>query len=106
VSGLWWLVVGMGAITFALRLLPILFSDRADLPPILRRGLRMVPAAVLSALIVPDLLLRDGQVVVSAANPRLLAGLLAALVAWRTKNIALTLIAGMVALWLAAAVLA
>ena len=104
-SGLWWLVLGMGAITYAFRLLPILLSGRGDLPPILRRGLRMVPAAVLSALIVPDLLLHDGHLALSVTNPRLLAGLLAALVAWRTKNIALTLITGMLVLWLAAAAL-
>ncbi len=104
-SGPWWLVIGMGAITYALRLLPILLLGRGDPPPILRRGLRLVPAAILSALIVPDLLLHDGQLAFRAANPRLLGGLLATLVAWRTKNIALTLVAGMVGLWLTAAFL-
>ena len=33
-------------------------------------------------------------------NLRLPAGLLAALVAWRTRNVLLTITAGMVALWL------
>ena len=103
-NGLWWLILGMGAITYALRLLPIALSGRGELPPLMRRGLRMVPAAVLSALIVPDLLVHDAPTL-SLVNPRLFAGLSAVLVAWRTRNIALTLLVGMAALWLSAALL-
>jgi len=35
----------------------------------------------------------------SLGNFRLLAGLVGALVAWRTRNVLLTLAAGMLALW-------
>lgn len=104
-SQIWLLMAGMGLITFALRLLPILLSSRRDPPPLVLAGLRMVPAAVLSALIVPDLLLSDAAAAPGAANPRLLAGGLAILVAWRTRNTALTLIAEMGDLWLMNAIL-
>jgi branched-subunit amino acid transport protein len=95
----------MGVITFALRAAPIVLAGRGELPGALRRGLRMVPAAVLSALIVPDLLMHDTAPSIELINPRLIAGLLAGLIAWRTKSIALTLVVGMAALWIASALM-
>jgi branched-subunit amino acid transport protein len=38
--------------------------------------------------------------ILSPAHPRLLAGALAALIAWRSRNALLAIAAGMVALWL------
>jgi branched-subunit amino acid transport protein len=52
----------------------------------------------LSAIVFPELLIRSGQMNFSLANFRLLAGVVAVLVAWRTKNTVLTILAGMVAL--------
>ena len=42
---------------------------------------------------------------VSPLNPRLLAGIIAALVAWRTRNTMLTILAGMAALWIVQALM-
>jgi branched-subunit amino acid transport protein len=61
--------------------------------------LRFVPPAVLSAIIVPELLRPAGVLSVSLANPRLLAGLLAALVVWRTRNAFAAIAVGMLAFW-------
>jgi branched-subunit amino acid transport protein len=60
------------------------------------RALRFVPPSVLTAILVPELLIRDNQLMV--ANPRLLAGFLAAVVAWRSKNVVLTIGVGMIVL--------
>jgi branched-subunit amino acid transport protein len=60
--------------------------------------LRFVPPAVLTAIIFPELLLPNGTLDISLGNERLLAGLIAALVAWRSGNIVATIIAGMAAL--------
>jgi len=54
---------------------------------------------VLTAIVVPELLYRNNQVDVSPTNVRLLAGLIAIGVAWRTKNALITIGAGMIALW-------
>jgi branched-subunit amino acid transport protein len=94
------LILGAGLITYALRLSFIALFERLQVPAWLRRGLRFVPPAVLSAIIIPELLVRDGALDVSVGNARLLAGVLAALVAWRTRNVVLTVAAGMAALWL------
>ena len=93
-------ILGMGLITFAIRLSLFLLPERVLLPPWLLRALRYVPAAVLSAIILPELLLPGGSLDVSLANERLLAGLLAILIAWRTRNVFLTVILGLAALWL------
>jgi branched-subunit amino acid transport protein len=92
-------MLGMGAITFAIRLSFILLWGKFTLPPALQRSLRFVPPAVLSAIIFPEILRHDGALNLSLGNARLLAGLAAALVAWRTKSAVLTIAAGMAALW-------
>jgi branched-subunit amino acid transport protein len=96
---LWLIVLAMGGLTYAIRAAPILLLGRMNLPAIVLRALRYVPPAVLSAIVFPELLLREGSLDLSLVNPRLLAGLLAGLVAWRTRNVFLTLLAGMGALW-------
>ncbi len=95
---LWLLIVGMGVTSFGLRGAFLLLLGRRQVPPAVERALRFVPPAVLSALIAPELLYRGGALDVSPGNHRLVAGLLAALVAWRTKNVPLTIGAGMAAL--------
>jgi branched-subunit amino acid transport protein len=66
---------------------------------LLSRALRFVPAAVFTAVVVPLLFYVDGAVEVSLGNERLLAGLVAVLIAWRTRSVPLTLVGGMVTLW-------
>ncbi len=95
----WLLLIGMGLVTYAIRLSLIVLIGRVDVPPIIQRALRFVPPAVLSAIIFPELLRPGGTLDLSFGNVRLLAGVLAALVAWRTKNVLLTIGVGMVALW-------
>ncbi|GAB4265986.1 MAG: AzlD domain-containing protein [Candidatus Promineifilaceae bacterium] len=96
----WIVIIGMGLITFAIRVTPIILLEHFNLNDTIRQGLRFVPAAVLSAIVFPALLMPNGQLDVSLTNVRLLAGLLAALVAWRTKNVLYTIAVGLVVLWL------
>jgi branched-subunit amino acid transport protein len=95
---IWLVMIAIGVITYATRLSFILIFGKMDMPGNLRRALRFVPAAVLSAIILPELLVREGAVDFSLDNERLLAGILAFLVAWRTKNAVLTILIGMAAL--------
>lgn len=102
---LWIIVIVSGVLTFGIRLSFIaLVGDRA-LPALARRTLRFVPVAVLSAIIVPELVVRQGTVNLAPTNPRLLVGVIAILIAWRTKNALLTIAVGMVALWILQAIL-
>jgi branched-subunit amino acid transport protein len=94
-----WLVILVGGLaTFATRLSFILLLDRLRMPDWFCRGLRFVPLAVLSAIILPELTNPNGALWISWRNPQLLAGIIAILVAWRTRNVLLTIFSGMAAL--------
>lgn len=93
-------IAGMGLITYALRVSLFLLPERIMLPPWLLRSLRYVPAAVLSAIILPELLLPAGTLDLSLGNERLLAGLTAIFIAWRVRNVLVVVAAGMIVLWL------
>ncbi|HSB01457.1 MAG TPA: AzlD domain-containing protein [Anaerolineales bacterium] len=96
-----WLVMLLGGlITFGMRLSLIYLFGRFQIPETLRKALHYVPPAVLSALILPALFLREGALYLSFENTRLLAGLAAIVVAWFSRNTLVTIIAGMVVLFL------
>ncbi len=92
---LWLTIIAAGLITYAFRLSFILLWERVDVPLWLQRSLRFVPPAVLTAIIFPELFLPSGSLNLSLGNARLIAGILAGLVAWRTRNIMLTILVGM-----------
>jgi branched-subunit amino acid transport protein len=96
---LWFTILGAAAVTFALRVSFIALLGRIEVPPFLERALRYVPAAVLAAIVIPLLFYQDGALNVSLGNERLLAGLAAALICWRTRSVLLTLLGGMATLW-------
>lgn len=93
---IWIILIVAGLLTFLTRLSFIALLEKWTPPAWVGRALRFVPTAVLTAILVPELLIRDNHFI--PANPRLLAGALAAGVAWRTKNVILTIVTGMVAL--------
>jgi branched-subunit amino acid transport protein len=95
----WAVVAAVAAGTLALRWSFIgLLSGKVPAP--VQRVLRFVPAAVLAALTIPALLRVDGSVDVAFGNHRLVAGSVAALIAWRTRNVLATITTGMAALWI------
>lgn len=96
---LWMIIVAAGLGTFLVRFSFIWFLGRGKVNPTLQRLLQFVPPAVLSALIMPSFVISP-QGEFSLMNHRLWAGLIAAVIAWKTKNVVLTIIVGLVALWL------
>ena len=96
-----WLVMFLGGlITFGMRFSLIYLFGRFEVPETLRKALHYVPPAVLSAIIFPEMFLHHGLLNLSFGNDRLLAGLVAVLVAWFSKNTLVTILAGMLALFL------
>ncbi len=90
----------MGLVTLALRASFLLLPERIQLPALLRRALPFVPAAVLTAIWAPELLLQKGVLYLSPYNERLLAGAAAIAVAWRWRLTFATIAAGLAALHL------
>ena len=96
---LWTIILGGLVVTYLIRLSFILLIPLERFPERFRQGLRFVPPAVLAALITPELLRPDGRWDISLGNERLIAGVLAMLIVWRTKNTWLTILGGMILLW-------
>ncbi len=96
-----WLILILGGLgTYLIRLSFILIFQRFNMPGFMTRILRLVPPAVFSAIVLPELLVRDGGIQLSLSNLRLVAGLLAVVIALKTRNILITITSGMVILWL------
>jgi branched-subunit amino acid transport protein len=95
-----WLVMLIGgSITFGMRFSFISLFGKFHIPETVRKALHYVPPAVLSAIVFPELFLPNGTLNLSFGNSRLLAGLLAVVVAWFTKNTLITILVGMIALF-------
>jgi len=95
-----WVILLLGGLaTYLTRLSMILLFSRRQIPVRLERALRLVPAAVFSAMIAQEVFLANGQLNLSFHNERIAAALAASLVAWRTRNVLLTLAVGMATLW-------
>ena len=97
---LWLVLLGMTVVTFAERAAFLLLPPRVELPGLLRRSLRYVPAAVLTAIWAPELLLQKGVLSLAPGNERLLAGAVAIAVAWRYRVPFGTIVTGLAALHL------
>lgn len=98
-QGLLWLsIIIIGLLTLGIRLSFMLFMGTMRIVPMVQQALRFVPVAVLSALIAPALFLPGDVLNLSLGNIRLIAGIVAILVAWRTKNVLLTILIGMACL--------
>jgi branched-subunit amino acid transport protein len=100
----WLIILAMGVVTFGIRLLPIVLLGRIEIPLVVQRALRFVPPAVLSAIIAPELLMPGGEFSLSLDNARLIAGVIATVVAWRTKNVLATIAVGMITFWMLSAI--
>jgi branched-subunit amino acid transport protein len=94
VSSVWATIILAGAGTFAMRASFIAAADRlATVPPWGQRILRQIPPAALASLVIPAIVRPEGEL--DLTHPRFLAGIVATFVAWRTKNVAATLVVGM-----------
>ena len=68
-----WAVLGMLVLTFGIRLSFLVFGHRLRFPDWLQRSLRYVPAAVLTALIVPMALATPlgSTIMITEPSPRM-----------------------------------
>lgn len=93
------LVTGMALVTLAVRYPVLALVSKVSLPPSLLAALKFIPPAVLTAIILPALLAPTGELDFSLTNDYLVAGIITAIVATRTRNLLLTLAIGMAAFW-------
>lgn len=97
---IWLILILGGLITFGMRFSLIYLFGRFEVPQTMHKALHYVPPAVLSAIIFPELFYNANTLDLSLGNTRLLAGIIAILTAWFSKNTLLTILVGMAALLL------
>jgi branched-subunit amino acid transport protein len=96
-------IIGIG--TYAIRVSFIAALGTRPISPTLARPLKYVAPAVLAALIVPAVVLTDGKPDLGPlSDPKFIAAVVAGLVAWRTRNVAATILVGMGVLWVLQAI--
>ncbi|RJQ86484.1 MAG: AzlD domain-containing protein [Desulfobacteraceae bacterium] len=90
------MVAGMAVVTFLIRYLLLPISDHLRLPSGVQNALAHVPAAVLTAIIVPAVLLPHGKhLQITYANPYLVGALVTGAIGAMSKNLLLTITGGM-----------
>jgi len=89
----WWIILGLGVVSLLLRTSFLVLLRNRRLPEGVTASLSLVPAAVLSALVAPELFVHGGRTEI--LGPRLMAGALAGAVAWKTRNVLWTLVVGL-----------
>ncbi|WP_407313641.1 AzlD domain-containing protein [Desulfosporosinus sp. SB140] len=94
-SDVLYIIIGMSVVTYFTRFGALALFRFTGVPTWLNRWLKYVPVAILTALIVPSLLLPKGYLDISLNNHYLIAGIAAAFVAYKSRNIIATLGLGM-----------
>lgn len=98
---MWGAVIAIGIGTYLTRLSFIGAFGEREMPAWLERPLRYVAPAVLGAIVLPAVVMPDGVIDFNpSSNPRFVAGVIAAAVAIRFRNITVVIAVGMAALWL------
>lgn len=90
------LIVGMVVVTFGVRYPVLALMTRFELPRGVLDALKFIPPAVLTAIIAPAVLMPSGSLELRLDNAYLVAGVVSAVLAWKTRNLLLTIVVGMV----------
>jgi branched-subunit amino acid transport protein len=96
-TDLWTLLViaGLGVVTVVTRSFFFLSNKPWHLPHWSQRGLQYAPIAALSAVVVPEIVMSQGQLITTWQDARLFAAAAGALIYFATRNVLLTILGGM-----------
>ena len=94
-------ILGMGLVTFLPRWLPLVYLTKRSLPSWLVEWLDLIPAAILSALLLPELVTTNAPRTLDLLRPELAVAVPTFIFAIFTKSLGGTVIIGMLLYWLA-----
>lgn len=97
---IWLVILVCAVITFLIRFSFIAIFGKREMPVWLHKSLKYVPPSVLSVIAVQEILFKGDAIFLSFSNTRLIAGILAAVIAWQTRNALITILFGMAVLLL------
>jgi branched-subunit amino acid transport protein len=95
----WVVIIAIATGTFLLRFTMIALVSKVSLPEKLFDTLQYLPPAIFAALVIPAVYGPGPLHFVPEHPARLLAGLLAIVIAWKTRNMIATIVIGMLAMW-------
>jgi len=87
-------ILGMAAVTLALKAVPLVALARRSLPPVVHDLLRHLPIAVLSAMTVQLVAVKDGAPFLAFDNIALIAAIPTVIVGVVSRNLFLTIAFG------------
>jgi len=94
-------IVGMGLVTYIPRWLPLIWLSRREINPLFVRWLKFVPAGILSALVLPSLLMNPATRELSLSRPEFLVAMPTLAFGWWSRSLGGTVIVGMLLFFLA-----
>ena len=94
------LIAAMGAVTYVPRWLPLFYLTRRRLDGIFVEWLELIPAAILSALLLPALVTAGDPRSLDIFRPEMWVALPTFIFALLTKSLGGTVITGMLLFWL------
>lgn len=95
------LILGMCAVTFLPRWIPLFFLSGRDLPPWFEKWLEMIPVSLLSAILLPSLILTRQPRMIDFFSKELLVAIPTFFIAYFSRSLAGTVVGGMLLYWLA-----
>ncbi|HEV2612979.1 MAG TPA: AzlD domain-containing protein [Noviherbaspirillum sp.] len=91
-----WITIGLLLVaTIVTRCSFFILGNAVKLPPKVQHALRYAPAAALAAIVAPDLVMNSGALDLTWNNPKLVAGVGAAVFFVTTRRLLGTIIVGM-----------
>ena len=96
---LWVVIAIVGVLNYLSRLSFIAIFARRHVPALLGRAFRYVPAAMLTALVLPMVVAAPPGDAATVSVPKIVAAIVAGVVAFMTRSTLKTLAAGMLTLW-------
>jgi branched-subunit amino acid transport protein len=100
-----WIILGMGVVTYLPRWFPLVFLSRRNLPRWLVEWLDLIPAAILSALLLPEVITSGTPRHLALWQPELWVAIPTFIFALKTKSLGGTVVVGMMLFWLAQSVI-
>lgn len=93
---IWLLIALMALVTFSIRYALYARANAITLPTKLERALKFSAPCVLTAIWVPSVLMPNGEIDITLANPYFIGGFVAVVIGLWKKNTLLTIVVSMV----------
>jgi len=93
--GIWIVIVLLTIATIIDRSAFWVIGHHINLPKRVQEALRYAPSCALAAIVVPDIFFNDDQLITTIHNPKLIAGIAAAIFYLWKKDMLLTIVFGM-----------